>query len=190
MLENISIWFNSMDLLRQIFWVCAIISSLFFAVQVVLILIGIDNVDMDFDADTLDLGGGFSLLTIKNLIHFFLGLGWAGVSLWDYIDNRILLTIVAFLVGALMVALFIFLFKKMMKLESQGNYDPQECLGTIAEVYIPIPENKSGNGKVQLSIKGSVKEFTALTQGERLATGTKVRVTEVIDHSTVIVEKI
>jgi hypothetical protein len=44
---------------------------------------------MDFDADTLDLGGGFSLLTIKNLIHFFLGLGWAGVSLWDYIDNRI-----------------------------------------------------------------------------------------------------
>lgn len=188
MFENVSVWFSSMELLQQVFWVCAIAASLFFAVQLILLLIGIDDVDMD--VDTLDLGGGFSLLTIKNVIHFFLGFGWAGASLWDVIDNRILLSIVALLAGVVMVVIFVALFRALMRLETSGNYDPKDCVGTVADVYIPVPAEKGGKGKVQLSIKGSVKEFDALTAGERLATGTKVRIVELIDSSTVVVEKI
>ena len=187
-MENIQVWFSSMELLQQVFWVCAITASLFFVVQLILLLVGIDDVDMD--ADTLDLGGGFSLLTIKNVIHFFLGFGWAGASLWSVIDNRIVLSLVSLLAGVVMVIVFIALFRAMMRLETQGNYDPKECLGTVADVYIPVPAEKSGKGKVQLSIKNSVKEFDALTAGERLSTGTKVRIVELVDSSTVIVEKI
>ncbi len=187
-MENLSVWFSSLELLLQVFWVCAIAASLFFVVQLVLLLIGID--DIDVDADTLDLGGGFSLLTVKNVIHFFLGFGWAGVSLWSVIENRFWLSVVALLVGVLMVAVFIFIFKQMMKLQSQGNYNPEDAVGLMADVYIPIPAGKSGAGKVQFSLKGSVHEFQALTNGERLATGQKVQIVELLDNHTVLVEKI
>lgn len=188
MMDDLSVWFSSMELLQQVFWVCAITASLFFVVQFVLLLIGID--DVDFDSDTLDLGGGFSLFTVKNVINFFLGFGWAGVSLWNVIENRILLGVVAFLVGVLMVVIFLFLFKQMLKLQSEGNYDPKDSVGLLADVYLTIPATKSGTGMVQFSLKGSVHEFRALTEGDRLATGEKVRIVELIDNHTVLVEKV
>lgn len=187
-MENLTAWFSSMEFLLQVFWVCAIAASLFFVVQLVLLLIGID--DIDVDADTLDLGGGFSLLTVKNVIHFFLGFGWAGVSLWSVIENRFWLSIVALLVGVLMVVIFVFIFKQMMKLQSQGNYNPEDAVGLLADVYLTIPATKSGAGKVQFSLKGTVHEFQAQTKGERLATGEKVRIVELLDNHTVLVEKV
>lgn len=187
-MENLSVWFSSLELLLQVFWVCAIAASLFFVVQLVLLLIGIDDIDMD--TDTLDLGGGFSLLTVKNVIHFFLGFGWAGVSLWSVIENRFWLSVVALLVGVLMVAVFLFLFKQMLKLQSEGNYDPKDSVGLLADVYLTIPAGKSGTGMVQFSLKGSVHEFRALTEGDRLTTGEKVRIVELLDNHTVLVEKV
>ncbi len=196
MMDNFILWFESMELLQQVFWACAIVSSLFFVVQLVLMLIGIDGTDVDadalsFDGDTLDLGGGFSLLTVKNLIHFALGLGWAGVSLWNVIPNRYLLVAVSLVVGVLMVVLFVWLFRNLRKLESNGSYNPTESIGQMADVYLPIPASRAGTGKVQLALRGSVLEFDALTDnGERLATGTKVRVVELLNGHTVVVEKI
>lgn len=190
MLEDITLWFTSMETLQQVFWACAIVSTLFFVVQFVLLLVGIDSDSLDLDTNTLDLGGGFSLLTIKNLIHFFVGFGWAGASLWNLIENHYLLSFVALLAGVAMVVLFLLLFRAIMRLERHGNYDPNQAQGKVADVYLNIPAHKTGKGKVQLSINGSVLEFDAYTNGESLSTGAKVRVIEVVDHQTVIVEHI
>ena len=58
-------WFSGLSLMMQIFWGCAIVGSAIFAVQLVLMLIGIDSdvADLDLDADggTLDLGGGSAI---------------------------------------------------------------------------------------------------------------------------------
>jgi hypothetical protein len=46
-------------------------------------------------------------------------------------------------------------------------------------------------GKVQISFSGSVQELAALTDSDTpLRSGSKVRVTEVIDGTTVLVEKL
>ena len=74
--------YGEMQMLLQIFWGCAVVSSIIFLVQLVLTLIGMDSsdVDVDFDgANTMDLGGGLNLFTIKNFIGFLVGFGWAGV---------------------------------------------------------------------------------------------------------------
>ena len=73
--------FQSMDTLLQAFWICALVASLVLVIQFVLMLIGIDHGDMDFDVhdgDTLDLGGSLNLFTVKNVIGFLVGFGWAG----------------------------------------------------------------------------------------------------------------
>ncbi len=194
MIDNFTTWFSSMELLLQVFWVFAIVSSLFFVVQLVMTLIGIDGGDVDtdvsgFDADAADVDG-FSLFTVKNFIHFALGIGWTGVSLWNVIPNRYVLILIALLVGVVLVMVFLWLFRKLMKLESRGSYNPADCVGSVADVYIPIPAERSGTGKVQLSIRSAVVEMDAQTNGDRLSTGTKVRVTELLNSHTVVVEKL
>ncbi len=193
MIQNFTTWFTSLDMLLQVFWSCAIVSSLFFVVQFVLTLFGIGDAEADLDgmdsADALSADGGMELFTVKNFIHFFLGVGWTGVSLWNVIPSKTLLVIASLLVGALMVVIFVWLFKKMRSIESHGSYNPAEAVGMVCDVYLNIPAARSGRGKVQLSIRGSVLEMDALTDGERIANATKVRVVELLDNHTVLVEK-
>jgi len=56
-------------------------------------------------------------------------------------------------------------------------------------VYLKIPGEKRGEGKVQISIQGAIREFNALTAGEELETGAPIRVVEVINDNTLLVER-
>ena len=62
MVDNFYNWFMMLPSLEQVFWVCAMISSFFFVIQLLLTLIGMDSSDVCVDfagPDTMDLGGGF-----------------------------------------------------------------------------------------------------------------------------------
>lgn len=184
--------YGEMPLLLQIFWGCAVVSSLIFVVQLVLTLIGMDSsdVDVDFDgANTMDLGGGLNLFTIKNFIGFLVGFGWAGVCFYDTIPNTFLLLLVAFIVGCLFVGIFVVIYKQTKKLEHNGAFQIEEVKGMTVSVYLRIPAEGAGKGKVQVSQNGSVHELDALTDGEEVPSGAKVKIVEIIDNETVKVEK-
>ena len=160
--------------------------------------IGDADTDMDFgddvdfsDGNTLDAGGAMQLFTIRNVVNFLLGLGWGGVCLYSLIPNPIVLAIVSVLVGALFVYIFLLIYKQMLKLEKNGAYRIDDCVGQIVDVYLAIPAKRSGVGKVQISFSGSVQELAALTDSdEPIRSGSKVRVLEIIDTSTVLVQKL
>lgn len=187
-MNDIITWYDSMPLLLQVFWGCAIISSAVFAVQMVLTLMGIDSSDMDVDfdgGDTLDLGGGLNLFTIKNLIGFLVGFGWAGVSFYGYIESPVLLTLLAFVVGCLFVAMFVLIYRQTRRLEHNGAFNVNDVVGKTVSVYLRIPSHGQGKGKIQVSLNGSVQEFDAETDGDEIPSGTKVTVLELIDKETV-----
>ena len=184
--------YGAMPLLLQIFWGCAVVASLIFLVQMVLTLIGMDSSDMDVDfdgANTMDLGGGLNLFTIKNFIGFLVGFGWAGVCFYNSITSSILLILVAVIVGLLFVGIFVVIYKQTKKLEHNGAFQIDEVKGTTVSVYLRIPAQGSGKGKVQVSQNGSVHELDALTDGEEIPSGAKVKVVEIVDNETVKVEK-
>lgn len=193
-MQQIQDWFNSMDGVMQMFWLCAILSSVVFCVQIVLTMIGIDHdLDMDagvdFDGNTTDFGG-LSLFSIRSLVNFFVGFGWAGVSLNGLISNSIVLVVVCFFIGLAFGSLWFFIRKKMMRLETNGAYRIKDCVGQVCTVYLRIPAEGKGTGKVQISINGSIHEIAALTIGKELPTGTKVRVLELVDNETLKVEEV
>ena len=182
--------FQGLDTWMQVFWVCAAAGTVIFVVQMVLTLIGMDSSDMDVDfdgADTMDLGGGISLFSIKNFVNFLVGFGWAGVCLGGVIENKWLLCFVAVLVGVAFVLMFFFIKKQTKKLEHNGAFRIEDSLGKSVDVYLRIPAGKSGKGKVQVSLNGSVQEISAMTEGESIASGQKVKVVSVVDRSTVLV---
>lgn len=189
-------WFNSLDAIQKIFWACAIIGSIFFVIQVILLFIGLDSdADIatdtpDFDGDTTDVGGGFSLFSIKNLVNFIVGFGWGGVCLRNTIENSTLLTIVALFVGFAFIGIFFVIYKQTRKLETNGAFRIADCLDKVADVYLRIPNKGEGKGKVQISVNGSIHEIDALSNDTAIATGAKVKIIEIIDETTVKVENI
>jgi len=199
-------WFQGLDPTLRVYWGIAIITSIVFLIQMVLTLIGLGDTDSDVDfggadvdadvslgdgnGETMDTGGAIQLFTIRNFVNFLLGIGWGGVCFWNTIPNKFLLALVALLCGCAMVGAFVMMYRQLMKLESSGSYRIQDSVGLACDVYIPIPAARSGQGKVQISFSGSVQELPAMTEGEALPSGTKVRVKQVIDNSILLVERI
>lgn len=200
MFETISTWFTALEPMQQMFWGCALVASVVFLIQMVLTMLGMDghNVDVDFDVadfgdmdtDTMDMGGALSLFSIRNLVSFFVGFGWAGVSLQNLIGNNFWLVLVSILVGCGFVWVFFIVKKQMRKFEANGAFDIKRCEGRTANVYLRIPGQNAGKGKVQISVNGAFHELDALTDGDAIATGSKVRITEIIDGETLRVEKL
>ena len=198
-------WYQALPPYLRAYWTIAIAVSIIFAIQMILTLIGLGDTDAggdvgDMDAgggdlgdgngDTMDTGGAIQLFTIRNTVNFLLGVGWGGVCLSSVIENRFLLALAAIICGCIMVGAFIIMFKQLMKLEGNGSYRIEESVGQVCEVYLRIPGGRSGSGKVQISFHGSVQELPAQTEGEAIPSGTKVRVTKVIDRAVLIVEQL
>lgn len=189
-------WFNQLDPTLRIYWGIAIFASIVVVIQMTMSFAGMGDIDsgdadVDFstDTDSLDDAGSMHLLSIRNIFYFLLGFGWAGVSLWNTLPDIIVLTAAAVLVGCLFVAIFIFLFRQMMKLQSNGAFNINDAVGKVCDVYLRIPGQNQGQGKVQISFNGSVQELDARTAGEPIASGNKVRVLRVIEKKVLEVEK-
>ncbi len=187
--------FNSLEPLQKYFWIIACCASLIFIIQTIMTFIGLGT-DADVDAGPMDgavdsvedgeLSGVFSF---RNLINFLLGYGWAGALLFGSIDKRWLLQIIAIGVGLLFVLAFVFMFRQVMKLSHDGSFQMKEAIGLKADVYLRIPAARSGRGKVQVSVKGSVHEIDAVTDSkEEIPTGGQVKIVDVLGNDLLLVE--
>ena len=78
----------------------------------------------------------------------------------------------------------------MMKLQSNGAFDINNAVGRVCDVYLRIPANNQGMGKVQISFNGSIQELDARTAGEQISSGAKVRVVRIIDKRVLEVEPV
>lgn len=184
--------FEGLTQLMQIFWACAIVSSLVMIIQLLFTIFGGDiDADADaFNADGLDASTLSDLFTLKNFINFFVGFGWSGITFRQYIDNDAWLLVIAILSGLLFIAIFMFIYKKIMQLESNSAVGASACVGKIADVYLRIPAARSGKGKIQISLNGSVREFDAITDShEMIPSGAVVVVEDVINGRVLLVSK-
>lgn len=163
--------------LMQIFWGCALISTIIMVIQFILSLCGMGDVDMDVDmsaADGLDAATGMDLFSIKNVVIFFVGFGWAGISFREIIPQDGLLILAALACGCFFVASFIMIFKQLMKFEGNGAVNMSEAVGKKAEVYLRIPAKRNGKGKVQVSLNGVAREYDAVTNDDEMIPSGKI----------------
>lgn len=190
------IWWSSLGVLSKILWGVTLTATLVFIIQSILTFVGADvdsSTDFDVDASDMggDLGGGINLYTFRNFINFILGFGWTAILLKDQIKSKAVLIIVAILAGIALVAVVMYLFYLLSKMQQSGNIDIRsEAVGCTGKVYIPVPAERGGEGKVQISINSSVREYNAITDGEAIKTDTPIRVVEVINDDTLLVEEL
>ena len=194
-------FWNSLSVFMKVIWVITFTSTLIFVIQTIMTFAGADvGGDMDIDVPTdadLDMTGvdaaagtgGMNLYTFRNFVNFFLGFGWTAVLLEGSVKSKGLLLLISVIVGAALVALVMYLFKWLYSMQQSGNINVwKSAVGCTGTVYLSIPAERTGEGKVQITISNSVREYNALTEGDALATGTPIKVVEVINPSTLLVE--
>jgi len=145
------------------------------------------DIDIDTDAGIGHLDSPMELFTFRNFINFLLGFGWGGITLYSTISNIFLLVTCALIVGIIFVALFFYILQKIKLLEEDNTFIIYDLINTSGEVYMRIPENMQGIGKIMIASGGSTRELEAVTLGPELPTGAKIIVTAIHNESTVIV---
>ena len=188
-------WWTSLSTAMQVLWAVTLSASLIFVIQTVMTFLGLGDHDADFDMDTSD--GSFdadpsmNLLTFRNLVNFCLGFGWTAVLMHEKIQSNALLIIVSVIVGILLVTVVMWIFKWLSGMQQTGNIDVHKsAVGCEGKVYLTIPGERKGEGKVQITINNAVREYDAVTDGETIKTGTAIKVTEVINDYTLLVEEL
>lgn len=179
---------HNADAMEMIYWALALVSSVVFAIQAIILFMGFDTDadfsggDVDFDAD------GLNLVSVKTVVCFLLGFGWTGALFYPAIDNKAILAVIAIAVGVIFMFLIAFLLRQVLKLGKDNTFRTSAVIGSVAEVYLRIPGGQE-MGKVQVSWQGSLHELLASSATE-IPTGAKVKIINAIDESTVEVEEI
>ncbi len=203
-------WWNELGTLKQIFYTVAVPATIILVIQSIMSIIGlsdfetdmdgmdgidtdgIDNLDgVDFDETSGDsaFAGDFRFFTIRGIIAFFTIFGWSGAALAGKIFPAAVVG-VALASGLLAMLVIGYLFYGMTKLQSSGNIHYENCIGKYGEVYLTIPPNKQGKGKVTLKVQERLIEVNALTYDEKpIKSGDNIKVIDILPDHTVIVER-
>ena len=194
-----------------LFLVCAVIGTTILVIQFVLTVIGLGgeafdidipsgaDADVDFDVDTNvgDVGGDhvdsswlFGVISFRTIVAALAFFGLAGLA--ARAAGLSLPLTLAVAIGAGLAAMYgvYFLFDSMKKLSAEGTVHIRQALGKHGTVYITIPAEESGAGKIQLNLQNRTMEYMALTAGQAIAPGAKVIVTDIVTSDTVAVEPV
>ena len=198
--------------MQYVFLTAAVLGGTVFLFQFLLALVGFGSEELDFADDVPDdidldvpddidldqtgpidhgstfLFGVISFRTVVAALTFF---GLAGLASLAGGLGSALSAIIAVACGYLAMVGVHWMMKKLYSLRQDGSIRIQRSIGQSATVYIPIPPKRSGCGKVQIRMQGRIMEYAAMTsEPEKLSTGAKVVVVDVISPTTLEVEPI
>jgi hypothetical protein len=92
---------------------------------------------------------------------------------------------VALAAGAGALFLVAWVMRSLKRLHAEGTVRIERAVGQSGTVYLTVPGNRAGLGKVHLNLQNRTVEYQALTPQQTLPTGAKIVVTAVVTRDTV-----
>ena len=198
-------WFEALGLFGQICLCFAAPATIALLVQIVLSMIGLSDggmglpdgaddsaLDMPDDIDDIAPGAldGFHILTARTIISFFVAFGWMGVSLASTTLTPTVAMLISLAFGLLVMFLVALLMYGIYRLQADGTADNHNALGASGTVYLAVPAERAGHGKVNVMLQGAYVEREAVTDEDTpLPYGTEVVVVGLSGESTLVVAK-
>jgi len=192
-------WWDSLASFQQYMFIIAISSTIVMVIFMILMIIGIDDADFDGGDGFEDFSGlndeplsgiaGLRIFTIRGVLVFLSIGAWTSYLFYGVVINwlAIIFGVVAGTFAAYLQALA---FRSMMKLESSGNMNYELAVGKTGTVYIRIPKQRMGKGKINLVLQERFIEVDAVTlESEDLLTKTAVEVVGLENATTLIVKR-
>ena len=185
-------WWNALSDLEQFFAVIAIPSTIILVIQTIISAFtfggdsDVDTMDTDTSIELSDIS--FRMFTVRGFIAFFSIFGWSGLVM---LKNQVPVGVSIFLAvifGMLSMALVAYAFILFMKLQSNGALNINNAIGISGTVYIPIPPNRKGRGKITILVSERLSEFDAVTDEDlQISSELAVTVVAVTGENTLVV---
>lgn len=134
--------------------------------------------------------GAMHLFTFQGIVTFLCVFSWTAILTYLASKNIVISLLVGFVLGFAAMYGVAKVIQASAKLAQSGNIVIKNYLGETGTVYLPIPAEGKGVGKVNITLGERCVEFSAITEGsETLTDGTAVRVVDIRSENTLIVEK-
>jgi len=125
------------------------------------------------------------VLTFRTAVAALTFFGLAGLAAAQTTGDSWLVLAVALAAGAGAMFLVAWVMRSLARLNAEGTARIERAIGKSGTVYLTVPGNKEGVGRVQLNLQNRTVECAAVTAHATLPNGTKVVVTAVIGRDTV-----
>lgn len=192
------LWWTTLDTAHKVFYTIAIATSVVLVLQLILTVLGLDghgDVDTDVGDVDADMGGidhhdtGVGVLSVRTIVAFFTGFGWGGVAALESGSGLIASILIALLCGGILMSAVFFLMRGLYGLRYSGTLDYRNAVGRAGSVYLPIPAGMEGPGQIEVLVQGRLCVVRAFTRApQRIANHARVRVVDVLDQQTLLVE--
>lgn len=188
-------WWESLNVSLQIFYGIGVLSTFLLCLQLVMILVFGGGGDTDFgdmDAGThVDHPGGLKVLSTQTTVAFFLGFGWTGAIAINFGCSTVGASLWGVAVGSFFMVTIFYLMRSLYGLRHSGTLDYNNAIGVTGTVYLPVPANQAGAGKIEVMIQGRLTVVNAYTNSDKkLENRSRVKVIEQIDPHTLLVEPV
>jgi hypothetical protein len=120
------------------------------------------------------------LLTFRSISAAVAFFGLGGLSARYFEATPATTFLLAAVSGALALYLVAGLMKALAKLKADGTVRIERAVGQVGRVYLAIPGNKAGSGKVTLNLQNRTVECLAMTSASEIATGAAVTIVAVL----------
>lgn len=173
--------------MTHLFLFCAAAGGVVLLLQLAASLLGADH-DAHHDAGHLGHGAeqGLNLYSVRAVAAAVAAFGLAGLagrSLGLPTGAALGVALPVSAVAAVGVAAAM---RSLLRLESDGTVRLRDAVGASAVVYLGVPGDSAGAGKVQLTLQNRTVELQAVTrQAAPLPTGTDVIIIDVVGPETV-----
>ena len=185
-------WWARLSGAQQFFYGIGIMAGVVTLVLAVMTLVGFGDHDADFsghDGAAGDHMDGSSLLSIKPITGFFLGVGWGGGIALDHGFSILVATLIALGNGVVLMVALAWVIRMIYSLRTDGTRKINDAIGAVGTVYVTLPPNRAAGGQINVTISGRFETVAALNAALRpVPSGEKVKVVGVIDTNTVLVE--
>lgn len=135
--------------------------------------------------------GTLNFFTLQGMITMLCVFGWSAIVTYSLSGNTILSCVMGTILGLAAMYGVAKLLQLSKKLAQNGTLNVRNLLGATGTVYLVIPADGKGIGKVNVSSGERLVEFDAMTEeSEPLPDGTSVRVTDIRTGNVLVVEKV
>jgi serine/threonine protein kinase len=130
------------------------------------------------------------ILSFRSVVVGLTVLGLTALAARQYGMGEAITLVIASAAGCAALLLVGFLTRALFRLDAEGTVRIEGAIGHIGSVYLGIPGNKAGCGKVTLNLQNRTVEYQAVTSDQALPTGTRVVVVAIMAPDTVEVARV
>jgi len=191
-------WFNSLGGLEQAFAAAALIGSIVFVIQLVMMLIGTDHgadahapgMEVSHDVAHADSDVAFQILSVQSVTAFVMVFGFAGFAMSRGSGYGAFPSLgVAFVAGLAAMWLVAKTFSLFRKMQSSGTLDLNNAVGQTGRIYLSVKPDVPG--KIEVTVQGRLQIFDAVSEDrEPLPTDTRVVVVRVENQNLMVVKRV